>query len=86
MEKKQKITIIVTLKAIILTLVWYSFDTVSCTGQLTDTAQEPNITIQMDEIKDEIKEEPKQEEPKQEIIVPTAQDTATPPPSAEIAK
>ena len=81
MEKKQKITIIVTLKAIILTLVWYSFDTVSCTGQLTDTAQEPNITIQMDEIKDEIKEEPKQE-----IIVPTAQDTETPPPSAEIAQ
>lgn len=82
MEKKQKITIIVTLKAIILTLVWYSFDTVSCTGQLTDTAQEPNITIEMDEIK----EEPKQEEPKQEIIVPTAQDTATPPPSAEIVQ
>ena len=82
MEKKQKITIIITLKAIILTLVWYSFDTVACTGQLTDTAQEPNITIEMDEIK----EEPKQEEPKQEIIVPTAQDTATPPPSAEIAQ
>ena len=79
MEKKQKITIIVTLKAIILTLVLYSFDTVSCTGQLTDTAQEPSISVQMDEIK----EEPKQEEPKQEIIVPTAQDTATIPPSAE---
>lgn len=78
MEKKQKITIIITLKAIILTLVWYSFDTVACTGQLTDTAQEPNITIEMDEIK---------EEPKQEIIVPTAQDTATPPPpSAETAQ
>jgi hypothetical protein len=79
MEKKQ-IKIIIAIKMVVITIIAASFDTVSCMGELQDTTVENSISVDLETVPTVI------EEPKKEIIVPTAQDTATPPPSAEIAK
>ena len=72
MEKKQ-IKIIIAIKLVVITIIAASFDTVSCMGELQDTAVENSISVELETVPTPT------EEPKQEIIVPTAQDTATPP-------
>ena len=79
MEKKQ-IKIIIAIKMVVITIIAASFDTVSCMGKLQDTAVENSISVELETVPTVI------EEPKQEIIVPTAQDTATPPPPVELAQ
>ena len=76
MEKKQ-IKIIIAIKVVVITIIAASFDSVSCMGELQDTAVENSISVELETVPT-----PKPtviEEPKQEIIVPTAHDTATPP-------
>jgi hypothetical protein len=75
MEKKQ-IKIIIAIKVVVITIIAASFDTVSCMGELQDTAVENSISVELETVPT-----PPTviEEPKQEIIVPTAHDTATPP-------
>ncbi len=73
MEKKQ-IKIIIAIKMVVITIIAASFDTVSCMGELQDTAVENSISVEVETVPTVI------EEPKKEIIVPTAQDTAPPPP------
>lgn len=79
MEKKQ-IKIIIAIKMVVITIIAASFDTVSCMGALQDTAVENSISVDLETVPTVI------EEPKKEIIVPTAQDTATPPPPVELAQ
>lgn len=79
MEKKQ-IKIIIAIKMVVITIIAASFDTVSCMGALQDTAVENSISVDLETVPTVI------EEPKQEIIVPTAQDTAPPPPPVELAQ
>lgn len=73
MEKKQ-IKIIIAIKMVVITIIAASFDTVSYMGELQDTAVENSISVEVETVPTVI------EEPKKEIIVPTAQDTAPPPP------
>lgn len=75
MEKKQ-IKIIIAIKMVVITIIAASFDTVSCMGELQDTAVENSISVELETVPTPTVIE----EPKQEIIVPTAHDTATPTP------
>ena len=83
MEKKQ-IKIIIAIKMVVITIIAASFDTVSCMGELQDTAVENSISVELQTVPTPTPTVI--EEPKQEIIVPTAQDTATPPPPVELAQ
>ena len=46
MEKKN-LTIIVTIKIIILTIVISSWDSMSCQGTISDTAQDPGVKVEI---------------------------------------
>lgn len=68
MDKKQ-IKILVTFKILALTIIVYAFDQISCNGQILDTAQPTDIKVEL---------QPTEQPTQQQIMVPTAQDTAHP--------